>query len=187
MKHFLKFLMMAIAMYIVEPGDGGGSDGGDGGIEPPSDGGGSSDVPGGSDGKPNPNDPGGAPATSDTVSVPRDQFEKIAASVEQMETVAAINAAVSDISARVPGFDLGKVHAALQEMHKTDPEGANLLNNPKGWEMLWKAEIADADVAADAVNGGRKSEGGGRRELIDRIRNGEADASERAGLLGKYL
>lgn len=174
-------------MYVVDPGEGGGSDGGDGGIEPPADIGSGGGTPADSNTHNSPSDPGGGATIPDTVSVPRDQFEKIASSVEQMETAAAINAAVSDISARVPGFDLGKVHAHLQEMHKTDPDGAKLLNNPKGWEMLWKAEIADADVNADPVNGGRKSEGGGRRELIDRIRNGEADASERASLLGKYL
>lgn len=183
MKKFLQLLMMAVAMYVIDPGEGGGDGSGSDAIDPPTDG----STPGGSDAGSTPGDAAGGSEGSDAVSVPRDQFERLTASVEQMENAAAISAAVSDISARIPGFDLAKVHAHLKEMHKTDPEGAKALNTPKGWEMLYKAEIADGDVNADPVNGGRKSEGGGRRELIDRIRNGEADAGERASLLGKYL
>lgn len=173
-------------MFIIDPGEGAGNGGTGDGIEPPQGGGGDSGnanalqgTAGASGGDANP--------PSDTVNVPKDVFDKIANSVEHMENMHAINAAVTGIKSEIPDFDLGKVHAKLEEMHKTDPEGAKALNHPAGWKMLWKSEIAEGDVKADGVNGGRKTSGDNRRDLVDRIRSGEADAGERASLLEKYL
>lgn len=178
MKYFLKILMMAMVMFITEPGDGGGDGGSSDGIEPPE--GGNTPPPSSSASN---NSDGG----QETISIPKEVYEKITSSVEHMENMHAINAAVTGIKSEIPNFDLGKVHAKLEEMHKTDPEAAKALNHPAGWKMLWKSEIADGDVPADGVNGGRKTSGDNRRDLVDRIRSGEADAGERASLLEKYL
>lgn len=180
MKHFLKFLMMACVMFVVDPGEGGGgtdsSDSTDGDL---GSGGSADQIPASTGGEQS--------TTSDTVNIPKEMFDKIASSVEHMENMHAVNAAVTGIKAEIPDFDLGKVHAKLEEMHKTDPDGAKALNHPAGWKMLWKSEIAEGDVEVDGVNGGRKTSGDNRRDLVGRIRSGEADAGERASLLLKYL
>lgn len=183
MKYFLKLLMMAFVMFAVEPGEGGGDGGSGDGIEPPE---------GGSEGgvaTPAPaSNPGSANPPNDTVNVPKEVFEKIASSVEHMENMHAINAAVTGIKSEIPDFDLGKVHAKLEEMHKTDPEAAKALNRPAGWKMLWKSELADGDVKADGVNGGRKNGGDtGRDDLASKINSGDSSIRDQADFYAKYF
>jgi hypothetical protein len=96
--------------------------------------------------------------------------------------------AESDIKNRIPDFKISDVHSHLKEMYKTDPNKATALNNPAGWEMLWKAELAPRSVTPDAVNSGRNVDtDGGRSALRERVRNGEASVHERSSLFEKYL
>lgn len=180
MKHFLKLLMMAMVMFIVDD-EGGGGEGS--GVTPTPDG-------GSGDGVPTASAQHEAGGDGDTVTVPKSFIEQVASmhnTVTAIETERMVNSAVTDIKARNPDFDVDKVKNHLIELKKTDPEKAAALNNPQGWELLWMRDISEKDVGGDDVNHGRKHTGDSRRDLIDRIRSGEADAGERASLLGKYL
>jgi len=177
---------MACMMFVVEPGEGGGGSDGDNPGGDPAAGGG--DSGNGAPAAPSASDNGGGDGTSDTVNVPKEMFEKIVGSVEQMENMHAVNSAVIGIKAEIPDFDLGKVHAKLEEMFKTDPEGAKALNHPAGWKMLWKSELADGDVAADSVNGGRKNGGETNRDdLAQKINSGDSSIRDQADFYSKYF
>ena len=144
----LKYLLLAAMPLFFDGGEGGGADGWMDG----NDGG---DNSGGA--TPPPSAPPAAAAQPDVVSISKEQFESIQQAVGEMATERAITKATEDIAARVPDFKLSEVHAHLKELHKTDPARAEALNNPAGWEMVWKAEIAPATVTPDPVNHGRRA------------------------------
>lgn len=177
MKFFRAFLklMMFSQMFIIDDMEmGGGADDGEQGDSNTGEG-----------------EPSNAPTTtqvSDNVTLSRADLEQLMAPMQEMMQERAVNTAVKDISSRVNGFDLDKVHAHLKEIHKENPTRAESLNNPAGWELLWKAELAQKSVSTDAVNGGRNVDtDGGRSALKERIRNGEAGVHERQALFEKYL
>lgn len=180
MKHgILKYLLLAAMPLFFDGGEGGGVDGGMDG----NDGG---DNSGGA--TPPPSAPPAAAAQPDVVSISKEQFESIQQAVGEMATERAITKATEDIAARVPDFKLSEVHAHLKELHKTDPARAEALNNPAGWEMVWKAEIAPARVEADAVNHGRKAADDPERDgIVSKIRSGDGSINDHAKLLEKYL
>lgn len=180
MKHgILKYLLLAAMPLFFDGGEGGGADGGMDG----NDGG---DNSGGA--TPPPSAPPAAAAQPDVVSISKEQFESLQQAVGEMATERAITKATEDIAARVPDFKLSEVHAHLKELYKTDPARAEALNNPAGWEMVWKAEIAPARVEADAVNHGRKAADDPERDgIVSKIRSGDGSIYDRAKLYEKYL
>ncbi len=180
MKHgILKYLLLAILPLFFDGGEGGGADGGMDG----NDGG---DNSGGA--TPPPSAPPAAAAQPDVVSISKEQFESIQQAVGEMATERAITKATEDIAARVPDFKLSEVHAHLKELHKTDPARAEALNNPAGWEMVWKAEIAPATVTPDPVNHGRRfDDSGSRKDLISKAQNGDASILELTDFFMKHV
>ena len=182
MKHgILKYLLLAAMPLFFDGGEGGGTGDGDGA----------------SDNNNSDNSGGTTSAQSTTttatpqpevVSISKEQFESIQQAVGEMATERAITKATEDIAARVPDFKLSEVHAHLKELHKTDPARAEALNNPAGWEMVWKAEIAPARVEADAVNHGRKAADDPERDgIVSKLRSGDGSIYDRAKLYEKYL
>ena len=179
MKGMFKYLLLAIMPLFFDGGEGGGSEnfGDEGGED---------------------NSGGATPATTpaaaaavtppDVVSISREQFESMQQAVGEMASERAVTKATEDIVSRVPDFKLADVHAYLKELHKTDPARAEALNNPVGWEMVWKAEIAPTKVEADAVNHGRKAADDPERDgIISKIRSGDGSIYDRAKLYEKYL
>ena len=177
MKGMLKYLLLAAMPLFFDGGEGGGSGGeGDGGE---GDGGGAT---------PPPPVPAAAAPQSDVLTIPREQFESIQQAVGEMASERAVAKATEDIVSRVPDFKLSDVHAHLKELYKTDPARAEALNNPVGWEMVWKAELAAAKVEADAVNHGRKAAEDPERDgIISKIKSGDGSIYDRAKLYEKYL
>lgn len=184
-KALIQFLLLAILpLFFTDPNDGGGDGGANNGDGTGAEGSGA-----------------GQPATppadtittttpppSDVVSISREDFNRLASTVGDMATERANAAAEKDIVSRVPGFSLSAVHEHLKEMHKTDPAGAEALNNPKGWEMVFKAEIASKAPSPDAVNHGRNTrDDAGRAELASKLKSGEGSIEDRAEYFSKYL
>lgn len=180
MKGFLKVLLLAIMPLFFDGGEGGGGDAG-----ASNDGGGATD--GGGQAAAQAATPA-ATADPNVVSIPKEVLEQLTSTVGEMATERANAAAERDIASRVPGFSLSAVHQYLKEMHKTDPAGAMALNNPKGWEMVYKAEIAPAKVEADAVNHGRKAADNPERDgIVSKLRSGDGSLGDRANLFEQYL
>jgi len=128
------------------------------------------------------------PNVSDAVTLSREELAQLTAPMQELLQERAVNNAVADIKGRVSDFNLDAVHNHLKEIHKTDPARAEALNNPSGWELLYKAEIAPKSVSADAVNSGRNVDAeGGRQALINRVKQGDASVHERASIFEKYL
>lgn len=182
MKHgILKYLLLAARPLFFDGGEGGGTGDGDGA----------------SDNNNSDNSGGTTPAQSTTttatpqpevVSISKEQFESIQQAVGEMATERAITKATEDITTRVPDFKLSEVHAHLKELHKTDPARAEALNNPVGWEMVWKAEIAPATVTPDPVNHGRRfDDSGSRKDLISKAQNGDASILELTDFFMKHV
>lgn len=173
MKQFWRILMMAMMLSIVEDdgmGMSGADEGGDG------------------EESPTPTVPSAEAATSDSVTLSREELAQLVAPIQEYQQERAVNSAVADIKSRIGDFDLSQVHDHLKEIHKSNPERAAALNTPAGWELLWKAELASKSVSADAVNAGRNVDGeGGRSALIERVKNGDASVHERASIFEKYL
>lgn len=163
-KSFFKILAMAMMLSIVEDEGGGSYEGVDEGAVAP------------------------APESADTVTMSREELQQLMAPMQEYSQEKAVNAAVSDIQTRIADFDLGKVHDALKEMHKTNPSQAEAMNNPQGWELLHMRELAGKTVSADAVNSGRNVDSdGGRQAVIDKIARGEGGVSDRVSLMEKYV
>jgi hypothetical protein len=128
------------------------------------------------------------PQSSDTVTMSREELQQLMAPMQEYSQEKAVTAATTDIQSRIADFDLGKVHDALKEMHKTNPSQAEAMNNPQGWELLWMRELASKTVSADAVNAGRNVDSdGGRQAVIDKIARGEGGVSDRVSLMEKYV
>ena len=181
MKNFLKFFLLAAMPLFFDGGEGGGSDAGA-----------SADGEGATDGSGQAAAQAAAPATAttapDVVSIPKEVLEQLTSTVGEMATERAVSRAQAEIVARNPDFNLTAVHAHLKEIHKSDPARAEALNNPAGWEMLWKAELASAKVEADAVNHGRKAADNPERDgIISKIRSGDGSLGDRANLFEQYL
>ena len=182
-KNFVKFLLLAVMPLFFVGDEGGGSTVDDGGSADNSGDGGQQSAAA------TPQSQSQA-ATQDTniVSIPKEVFEKLTSTVGEMASERAVSKAEAEIVSRNPGFKLNEVHAYLKEIHKTDPNRAESLNNPAGWEMVYKAEIAPAKVEADAVNHGRKAADNPERDgIISKIKSGDGSLSDRAKLYEQYL
>jgi len=70
------------------------------------------------------------------------KIEDLEADKASRDVEKAISAAVDGIKAEYPDFDIEKVSAFLQEMHKTNPEKAEAYNTPAGWEAVWLKNFA---------------------------------------------
>ena len=183
-KSFLKFLLLAVMPLFFVGDEGGGSTVDDGGSADNSGDGGQQSAAA------TPPQGQSQTATQDTniVSIPKEVFEKLTSTVGEMASERAISKAEAEIVSRNPGFKLNEVHAHLKEIYKTDPNRAESLNNPAGWEMVYKAEIAPAKVEADAVNHGRKAADNPERDgIISKIKSGDGSLSDRAKLYEQYL
>lgn len=170
MKYLIKYLLLAMCMYVVD--DGGGSGGADeeGGEE------GTKDT-GGSEGA----EQGTMQGTKEPehVTVPREQFEAMRRSVESIENEKALISIEADIKKSTPDFSIAAVTDYLQTLAKTDPERAKkLANTPEAWEAIYKSEIRQSPPQNDYV-GRHRNEGTKEFDFdktLDAANNGDAKA-----------
>ena len=91
------------------------------------------------------------------------EIEELKQFKEEAEREKAIFEANAALSKQYPDFDLAKIKDKLLEIQKEDPEEAERLNNPVGWENLHLKYFAKKDVAVDPFDAGR----GGAKEPFD--------------------
>lgn len=88
----------------------------------------------------------------------RDNADKVASTINALKT-------------KHDGFDDSKVKDYLVELNKTDPERANDLNNPIGWENVWLTQFKQKEVDNDNPNFGRNIEPVDRSEEVEERAN----------------
>jgi len=91
------------------------------------------------------------------------ELEELKAFKEEAEREKAIFEANNKLVSQYPDFDLSKITEKLKEIHKDNPEEAERLNNPTGWENLYLKYFRSKDVKADPFDAGR----GGAKEPFD--------------------
>jgi hypothetical protein len=117
------------------------------------------------------------------------ELDELKADKEQRESEVATNKAISELSSKHNGFDSNKVKEYLVGLNKTDPEKANMLNNPVGWENVWLNEFASVDVDNDNPNFGRNITPVDRsEEVLEKVKDGEwLSVDDELEIIGKYL
>lgn len=132
--------------------------------------------------------PQAKPQEPNTPNITAEDLSQIRSVVSEMASERATAKAVEAIKASTPDFDLKAVHARLNEIYKTDPQRAINLNNPAGWELLFKAELASKAPPADEVNHGRHSTANPRRaELIAKAQKNDASHEELGDLFLDFV
>jgi hypothetical protein len=62
---------------------------------------------------------------------------------KQQQEISQRQQAVEDMSKRLDGFDEQLIIKELEQMNQVNPQMAQALNNPQGWEMLWNSKFAN--------------------------------------------
>jgi hypothetical protein len=117
------------------------------------------------------------------------ELEELKADKEQRESEIAINHAIKELSQKHQGFDSEKIKGYLIELNKTNPEKANMLNNPVGWENIWLNEFATANVNNDSPSFGRNVAPVDRsEEVLEKVKSGEwLSVDDELEIYGKHL
>ena len=90
------------------------------------------------------------------------ELEELKEFKDEITRKQAIIDATNELKQEHPDFDLEKVTAKLKEIHKKNPQEAERLNNPTGWEVLHLKYFKSKSVEADPFDAGR-----GARENFD--------------------
>ena len=111
---------------------------------------------------------------SDELEKLRKQVETLQADKVARDTTDATNTAVAELQSKHQGFESNKVQEYLTELNKTNPEKANELNTPVGWENIWLNEFATANVNNDSPSFGRNVAPVDRsEEVLEKVKDGE--------------
>ena len=172
-KHFkLLFAFLFFTSFIVEDAAGGGDDSGDDDID-------DIDITDDIDdeniddtdkkAKANSNNANGTDSTSLQSTV-----KDLQARIQARDDADLLAATLSDLGKKHQGFDSNKVKEYLIELNKKDPERANSLNNPIGFENVWLTEFKENSVKNDSPNYGRNVTPVDRsEEVLEKVKNGE--------------
>ncbi len=126
---------------------------------------------------------------SDEIDKLKKQVDDLQADKTSRDNTDATNTAVAQLQSKHQGFESNKVQEYLTELNKTDPEKANSLNNPIGWENVWLNEFAPANVDNDNPAMGRNVAPVDRSdEIREKLSNGgSASSNDKKALLGKFF
>lgn len=108
--------------------------------------------------------------------------------IQAQQNEKAVNEAVAKIKEKHADFDQSKVYDHLKELAKTDPERAQALNNPIGWENVWH-DIKPVEPNNDEFYLGREvSPADQNEEIYEKLNNeGSISVDEEMLLYGKHL
>ncbi|MDR0666289.1 MAG: hypothetical protein LBF71_02645 [Campylobacteraceae bacterium] len=177
------FLIKFLFFHVIDPDDGAGSDGGEDlfndrddipepaknppQTEPPS---------------PNPSNP--PPTSNEDIDARLKAIEAREAAARQREE---LNALETDLKAKYDGFEIKKVVSYLQELDKKTPGAGNALFTPKGIELVWKSEFANAKSQEGEFDAARASGvSSDDVALIEKLKSGSASAEDEYKLFGKF-
>lgn len=98
------------------------------------------------------------------------------------------NAEISELESKHEGFSKDKVHEYLKELHKSNPEKADKLNNSVGWENIWITELQPKEVENDNPNMGRNVNPVERAsEVLDSVAGGGVTLADEQDVLRNLL
>jgi hypothetical protein len=102
------------------------------------------------------------------------RLEEAEAKLQAQEQERLVQTEIQRLSSEHKGFDADAVKSKLKEIHKTDPQRAEMLNNPVGWENLWLKELAPKSANNDDISFGRNVDPIDRQEeFMEKINSGE--------------
>lgn len=114
------------------------------------------------------------------VSVPKEQWEEVTKTVEEVARERYFNQTMDAIKSEIPEFDHGRVVEKLKEIHAKDPKKAAEYNTPVGFKLLWH-EMSRNVATNDPVNGGGQKGGGNDfGSVLDSAMQGKAGALKSA-------
>jgi len=103
-----------------------------------------------------------------------DTVKALQAKIQAREDADLLTNTLNELGEKHKGFDSSKVKDYLVELNKTDPERANALNNPIGFENIWLTQFRENTVDNDNPNFGRNVKPVDRSEEInEKISSGE--------------
>jgi len=107
--------------------------------------------------------------------------------VQQVEERRSLESQVESIAKRNEGFSDELVIGELEEIAKINPQLAQSLNNPAGWEYVWKNKFASsAGSTPDPITASDTSSGELEENTISRFKNGEQTSNDIGNLLYQY-
>ena len=126
--------------------------------------------------------------TDDKISKMQEKLDSQTEYIQGQKNQEATSAAVAEIKAKHSDFDEAKVYEHLKELAKTDPEKAELLNTPIGWENTWN-DIKPKEVENDdpylARNVGEEDRS---EDLLKSLHtDGAISVTDQAEILGNLL
>ena len=117
------------------------------------------------------------------------ELDELKADKEKRESDNAVNIAIKELGDKHNGFDSNKIKEYLTELNKTNPDKANMLNNPVGWENVWLNEFASKEVDNDNPAFGRNIAPVDRsEEVLEKVKDGEwLSVEDELQVYGKHL
>ena len=86
-----------------------------------------------------------------------------------------VNQAIADIQTRDKNFDVSKVQEYLEKINQTDPQRADELNSPLGWEWVWNQikpkEVLNDDYDYNSVRRGSSIDE--QKAMLEKVNSGE--------------
>ncbi len=126
-------------------------------------------------------DDGAGEADDGTISVSKEEWERVNEFVSEGERKAAYDNTVSAIKADIPDFNEKAVVDHLKELNKINPDKANEYNSEAGFKSIWY-ELQSKAVKDDAVNGGNNkgSNGSDFDSVLDGAMQGKTGSLKQA-------
>ncbi len=117
------------------------------------------------------------------------QVDELTADKTARESETATSNAIKELGDKHNGFDSNKVKEYLTELNKTNPDKANMLNNPVGWENVWLNEFAHKEVDNDNPAFGRNIAPVDRsEEVLEKVKDGKwLSVEDELQVYGKHL
>ena len=111
------------------------------------------------------------------------------AKLQQTENEKILNQEISKLTEKHSDFSADKIKEKLQEIAKTDPDKAEMLNNPLGWELLHIENFKAKEVDNDTPSFGRNVDPVALEdEIMEKVGNGGAVTFEdKKNVVGKYF
>ncbi len=129
------------------------------------------------------------PKSKNEVEELKRELEELKKDKQERENEKAVQSAVSEIKSKYDDFDIEKIKSYLIELKKTDPDKAEMLNSPLGWENIHLTQIRAKEVKNDSTAYGRNVKPVDRSEEIDeKIQNGDfLSINDEASYFGNLL
>jgi hypothetical protein len=107
---------------------------------------------------------------------------------KQQQEIQSRQRAVEDMSNRIDGFDEQLIINELEQMNQVNPQMAQALNNPQGWEMLWNSKFAGQFAKKpDPITPSETSGGEYSQSMANRFSENKATEDDIGDMLLSYL